>query len=305
MRQLAMREPYDLIPEQLQLDVPGPVLLECKPASVIAVSVGLNDQLPLGPQEIDHEPADLRVHLGHWEAVTTAVAQKPTFKLAASRLGVDISTNVEAEHGCFADSPSKLWVRDNPAQVGNSASRDGHRNVLPSGRHLAHQGARTMQVDAGLPAAPTVASNGDIDRPRLGRQQPPKCCCRPMAEHRALTAGEHRRHPSALVAQACVPDRVNASVDPVQASGSKASADCGALDAGRCELADRHHTMLLGSDSSHNRVWRGAFLSHSETNAPLVPDSPSAGAQTEARTCPRQCQLCGPGRGRGSGRRRR
>jgi len=57
-----------------------------------------------------------------------------------------------------------------------------------------------------------------------------------MAEHCALSARKHRRHPSPLIAQGCVADRVDTAMNAVQAAGRDAARDPARIDPATIQL---------------------------------------------------------------------
>ncbi len=71
-RELAPGEADDLIAEQLQLDVAGPIRFECRAGAVRPVAVELDDQAVVEPVEVSNEGADGRIHLGLGNAVPAA-----------------------------------------------------------------------------------------------------------------------------------------------------------------------------------------------------------------------------------------
>ena len=80
-----------------------------------------------------------------------------------------------------------------------------------------------MQADAAAFASPARTRDGDVDDPSGSRQQLPECGGAAMAKDRPVAAGEHGREPDALVAQPLVADRVDATVDSVEATGVDAA----------------------------------------------------------------------------------
>jgi hypothetical protein len=72
-----------------------------------------------------------------------------------------------------------------------------------------------------------------------------------MAESRALAAGEHRRHPARLDREATVPYRVDAAMEPVQASVDNAAPHPVLVQANVPELRDGHHAVLSRRNLPH------------------------------------------------------
>jgi hypothetical protein len=67
-----MGEAQDAETEALQLGVAGAVALEGRAVAVVAKTVGLDDQGPIAPEEIDFVLVDAGVHLWLGKAVAAA-----------------------------------------------------------------------------------------------------------------------------------------------------------------------------------------------------------------------------------------
>jgi hypothetical protein len=116
------------------------------------------------------------------------------------------------------------------------------------------------------------------DSPKLGRAH--------VAEDGPFAAREHRRHPSALIAQAAMPDGVNTTMNAVEAAGFHSTGHTGWGKASGRDLRGAQDAVLVRSKPRDPGV-RAAivdFFSHSErkaTNAPLSPPSlPVFGSST-------------------------
>jgi hypothetical protein len=97
-----------------------------------------------------------------------------------------------------------------------------------------------------------------------------------VTESRSLAAGKDRGHPPPLNAQARMPDRIDASVDPVQVSGLDPPRQGAATDASDNQLGSRYHSVLPRRDCCHEMVGRGDFLPHAVQKAPRDASSPPA-----------------------------
>src|ERR1700755_2778659 len=95
-----------------------------------------------------------------------------------------------------------------------------------------------------------------------------------MAQHRAASAREHRRHPAPLVAEPRVAKRVDALMDAVQPPRLDPPRHPTGPTSNRAKLMNRDHTVLPRRDFRSPRVGRVAFLPHSGTKAPRPLTSP-------------------------------
>jgi hypothetical protein len=103
-----------------------------------------------------------------------------------------------------------------------------------------------------------------------------------MAEDRTETARLHCREPVSLLCERCVPNRVHAVVEAVEATGLCAAVDAGARKAAADEFRRREHTVIASGQLCHLclRAERGRFVSHTETKRPSVEIRP-LGAQSD------------------------
>jgi hypothetical protein len=71
--------------QALKVGVPSAVPLEGGPIAVVLEAVGLHDQAPVAPEEVDLVWPDSSVHLGLGKAVAAAEGEKDALELAAVR----------------------------------------------------------------------------------------------------------------------------------------------------------------------------------------------------------------------------
>ena len=217
---LAVREPDDVVAPQLQLHVPGAVALERRAAAMEAVPIGLDDQRPISPEEVDDERTDPGVHLGRRKAMTAAEPQEAPLELAAGEVGrrASCSPIVKSAGPRPGESPLRTLRRHrDAAQVGQRAGGVVTGMPLRSGRRRQESmmGERCTAMPRRLRRPPVPGTVTSIGPPGAGRE-PHKLRGAAVAECRALAAGEHSRHPSPLLAQSWVTDRVDAAVNAVQ-----------------------------------------------------------------------------------------
>lgn len=75
----------------------------------------------------------------------------------------------------------------------------------------------------------------------------------------ASTHGEHRSRAPSLSGQLGVTDGINPSMNPMQPSGSHASANCLFRETETAQLAQRDHAVLPRGDLGKHRVGVGDF----------------------------------------------
>jgi hypothetical protein len=128
--------------------------------------------------------------------------------------------------------------------------------------------------------AASVPRHGDIGQelvPILGAQgESPQRCCTAMAQHRAIAAGENRGHPAPLRTQPRVTDRVNPTVDSVQAVRAHPAADHRLTKARAKQLLGRDYPVLVARDGGHSclDVAPGEFRAHTTNKSPGTVDAP-------------------------------
>jgi len=124
-----------------------------------------------------------------------------------------------------------------------------------------------MNADAWSPVTTTRHWHGHVDRRTSTLKHPPQLGGAPVTEGGTLTTRHDRRHPSPLVAQAGVSNRIHTTEDAVESSGRNPARYRALIEADRAELLDRGDPMLPGGDPSHRGVPAvlDAFVSHTET----------------------------------------
>ena len=137
----------------------------------------------------------------------------------------------------------------------------GGRGRRLSGRG---KGGAAVEVDAALALAPRSDRGRDMDSALDWLQELPKRRRRVMAQHRALSAGKRRRHPTSMPARRAVSYGVDAAVEAMQLPSTHLSRDRFRSDAGRFELSSRHGSMLPRCDRGDPRMCRVAFCIHTD-----------------------------------------
>jgi hypothetical protein len=196
------------------------------------------------------------------------------FELAPRGLGLDIRTDVEAEHFGLTNRPAELFCGYDAAQVGDRARGCGHWDSLAASHIGLREGARSVAPDARALSAPAAIRDRDVDRSRCGRQQSPNGCCGPVAENSSIAASQHGRHPSAVLAQPGMADGVHTAMDPMQAPDAKPATNTTTVDSRVHQLGNGDHPTLPDCDPRHNRVRWCAFGAHRASKAHRRRDSP-------------------------------
>jgi hypothetical protein len=115
-------------------------------------------------------------------------------------------------------------------------------------------------VDADSRTAAVVTRNGDVDETPLGKELPKRGGAG-VAEHGVGPAGEHRRHPPALLAEPAVSDGVNTAMKAMQLLCLHAPGQALAVNAKTLKLRYRHDAMLIRRKPS-DLGGVGEFLTH-------------------------------------------
>src|SRR5262245_3352786 len=92
-----------------------------------------------------------------------------------------------------------------------------------------------------------------------------------MAQYGSLAAREHRCHPIAVLAQAPVPDRVDAAVNAVQAPASHPHLDRAASQPRFAQLRARDRSVLRSGDSRKALVEFCIYEMHKPPKASVSP----------------------------------
>ena len=107
---LPFAEAGDLEASRPQLQITGSVILEGLTPSVVAVTVGFDDQAPITPEEIDQVRASANVYLRHGQSMASTEPQKEQLQVAARSVWDNFGTDWQAKHVNLADRPPQLLV---------------------------------------------------------------------------------------------------------------------------------------------------------------------------------------------------
>ena len=146
----------------------------------------------------------------------------------------------------LVEKPLEVTARQDRGEVEDGAGGRGHGDAVARGDLVRRQGARAMDPETRpLPAAPR---HRYVRPTRRVRADAPQRTRRPVAEHRARTAREHGGHPAAVPAQDRVTDRVDPTVDAVEAPGCDAVGDRLPSESDGPQLTRRDDAVLPGGE---------------------------------------------------------
>ena len=101
----------------------------------------------------------------------------------------------------------------------------------------------------------------------------------PMAQGGAHSTREHRSHPSRLFAQPIVANRIDTSIETMEAPALCPLRNRALRQSDLDELRGRDDPMLPACDPSDEPIHRGALFNHEDTKAPRGSVSPPLRAE--------------------------
>ena len=156
---LAPGEAHDGVAVRLQRGVAGAVALKRAPVAVGVPAVGLDDQVVLGPEEVDRVPEDLGPDDRARQPRLAECRQQRALELATGRLGVVVgAASDQLEHERFRPGAVALvgW------ELRDRLQRGGHAEMLV-GRRV--QAPGVMNAEALAPSRSAVGER-DVDQRR-------------------------------------------------------------------------------------------------------------------------------------------
>ena len=164
-------EPAHAVAEGVEVELTVVIVLERLPSAVRSVTVGLDDEPLLGPEEVHGVRADRDVHLRFGQVVAATEAQEGALELGAGAVGRDVAEGEAKELG-LADGTALDFGRGDPLEVGERSGRRRHSDAVADGRGVGVQRGGAVQADAG--AAADGAADEDVDCTGAGAQQLPQ-----------------------------------------------------------------------------------------------------------------------------------
>ncbi len=236
------------------------------------IAVGLDDQTLVAPDEVDFVGADGLVDLGLGEAVLAAHATEATLKVASGWRGFCLGSErfldvVLAEFG-LTDCSTEVVLVDHTPEVDDRAGGARDRDFVTGASVGEHQGGGAVEMDAALFRSPGVGGDGHVNRSLAVIQHFQQLGGAPVREHGPVAAGEHCCHPLSLDAQFLVTNRVNPTVDAVQAPRSNPSVNPGGSQAQADQMRELDYSVLPCRDLGYEDVWLGDFFPHTEKKSP-------------------------------------
>jgi hypothetical protein len=240
------RPPGDLIPGQADDPIPGglePRLLVGVVAAgeggvVVASAIDLDDQAGEGEEEVDLDAGDVDVDPRLREAVFSEQRQSAVLELASSRRGPMDQRDGEEGGGAAASRllhltpqrlvcdqsldlglvhrPRERAARKHIGEVEKGAGRGGDRDALVASDVAGRQ--RSYRVDPD--ASPWLHSprDRDVDASSPSPPNAPHRRRGSMTQRRAGTDRQNGGDEAGVVRQMAVPDRVDATVDRMEAA---------------------------------------------------------------------------------------
>lgn len=138
-----------------------------------------------------------------------------------------------------------------------------------------------MDADASPPRSARMRGDGYVHGPIDRPQQLPERRRRPMAQHRSLPTGEHRRGPCSVAARSQMPHCVDATMQTMQPSRPRPLRDRRPAQSKRDELGGGYDPMLRRSNASNLQIDRGEFVNHWFAKSPRPLDSPPFGRSSQ------------------------
>jgi hypothetical protein len=212
-----VRDAEDTKTQALKMSVPGAVALERGAVGVVAKAVGLNDHLPITPEEVDLVPTDARVHLWLGKAVATTDAEEETLELAAREVvfPLQIVRADEAQVESPSDGPSENRLGRGAVEVAKGALRARHGNALATGHNIGNEGVGSMDRDAAALSASRASWERDVDEPVLWLEHPPKSRRAEVADDRPLPERKYSGHAPPFEAELGVAYGVDTAMNAV------------------------------------------------------------------------------------------
>jgi hypothetical protein len=262
----------DLVAEELEPQISGPVVLERRATTVRLVSIHFDDQAVLGPGKIHDELADAGVHIRLGKPVATSEGEELRFELAPRRVWLQGLVDRQLEELGLAECRGELRLGKNTPEVLERARRRRDGDAETTSDVTRHQRSGAVDDDAVTPSPAGFARHRDVDigvntgwgRRATGSEHSPELARAGVAQHGPWSTSKDRSHPSPGLAHPWVPHsehRTMKSVDPsrLDAAGEALPADAQAL-----QLGQRNHAVLASGDMGDGRIPTGVgeFLTH-------------------------------------------
>jgi hypothetical protein len=239
----------------------------------VAAAVDLDAQPPVGPVEV-HLDA---VHVGVDERLVRApgaqLCEERVLEVApraGAAAGVRFERGVEhaqppplgARHGragrALAEPlPERGLVDDVRELLGGQAVREVDQGAGDGGDRDAVAACDVARIEVpGSMHVGKAALTGThhFDRGHASSPDLPQLRRREMAQRRSLTGLKYGPHPTPLLGQARVPDRVHRAAHAVQPTRLHTSRHRRVVQPGRAQLRDRHKTVLAPGDHGQPMV---------------------------------------------------
>ncbi|HEY6550106.1 MAG TPA: hypothetical protein VIY71_02780 [Solirubrobacterales bacterium] len=265
---LLFAEPEHLESPCPEVEVSTPIIPKGLTAPVIAIAIGLDGEPSIAPEKIDQVAVNLNVDLGQREPVPPTDPQEVSLEVAACPIEGNLRTKGKAEYIGLPNRAAPLLLRYNAAKIGDRSRGGRNRDAITPSDVARAKRSAAMQPNAPLPLPAAVMRNHNFNRSCRLFQQPPEGRCAPVANDRALSAGESRRQPTTLGRKPRMTHRVNPAMNPVQPAGLHATRNSTPAQPNPSQLPDRHYAVLTFCDPGEGQVSWGAFVPHTGIKAP-------------------------------------
>lgn len=232
-------------------------------------AVGLDDEPLAAPEEVNLVHADDDIGLGTRQVGFVEELAQPSLRRRAGRPVAIPEAGRGSEHAHSwlpgmaanqslelgtADAPQRVRLVDGVIELGATrlsceveerSGRLGDGDAVADGDLAAGQVGGSVWPDS-RPAVADPVWHGDVDVLELGwvGEEGPEVGGASVAEDGAAAGGEHRGELEGAVRRSPVPEKEDAAVKRVEASGADAIGDRSGADPQRQQLRPRNHPML-------------------------------------------------------------
>ncbi len=164
LHHLPVGEVDDLVAKGTELEIASAIVLERLAPPVVAIAIGLDNELSFTPEEVDEVSADTDVDLWHGQTMAATKLQEEALELASRTVCPLRWGERESQHLCLANCATRQALRHGSFEIGNGASRSSHGDPAMTGDLIGRERCTAMQADPGTAATTAMTRQGDVDR---------------------------------------------------------------------------------------------------------------------------------------------